>query len=132
LAIYIDQSGSVDNNSLELLFGTLRDLSSLVSFTVFHFDTEVDEKSETVWSRGKSPEVHRTRSGGTNFSAPTKHANKNKNRFDGYLILTDGEAPDPGPSRLKRGWVVIPGRSLQFGASRRDFVIKMKNYGKTN
>lgn len=132
LAIYIDQSGSVDNHSLELLFGTLRDLSSLVSFTVFHFDTEVDKDSETTWSRGKTPDVHRTRSGGTDFSAPTKHANENKNRFDGYLILTDGEAPDPGPSRLKRGWVVIPGRTLQFAASKRDFVIKMKNHGKTN
>ena len=60
------------------------------------------------------------------FTAPTKHANKNKHRFDGYLILTDGEAYDPGPSMLKRGWVIIPGRKLLFDPSNRDFVINMK------
>ena len=73
------------------------------------------------------PDVFRTRCGGTDFKAPTKHANENKHRFDGYLILTDGEAPDPGPSRLKRGWVVIPGRELMFDPSKSDFVIQMNN-----
>jgi len=56
----------------------------------------------------------------------TEHANKNSNRFDGYLILTDGEASDPGPSKLKRGWVLVPGQKLYFEASKRDFVISMK------
>jgi hypothetical protein len=93
---------------------------------VFHFDTEVDEDSETVWKKSRTPETHRTRCGGTCFKAPTEHANKNKKRFDGYLILTDGEAGDPGPSKLKRGWVIIPGRELIFSASKRDFVIQMK------
>ena len=87
---------------------------------------EVDEDSEAVWKKNRTPETHRTRCGGTCFSAPTKHANKNSNRFDGYLILTDGEASDPGPSKLKRGWVIIPGRELLFSPSKRDFVIGMK------
>ena len=90
------------------------------------FDTEVDEKSERTWRGNRAPGMERTRYGGTDFSAPTKHANANSNRFDGYLILTDGEAPDPGPSRLKRGWVVTPGRRMYFDVSKRDFVIKMK------
>jgi predicted metal-dependent peptidase len=126
IAVYIDQSGSVGNDSLELLFGELRSLARNVEFTVFHFDTEVDEDSETVWKKSRTPETHRTRCGGTCFKAPTEHANKNKKRFDGYLILTDGEAGDPGPSKLKRGWVIIPGRELIFSASKRDFVIQMK------
>jgi predicted metal-dependent peptidase len=127
IAVYIDQSGSVGNESLELLFGTLADLASNVEFTCYHFDTEVDVDSETVWRKGRVPPVHRTRAGGTCFKAPTQHANKNKHRFDGYLILTDGYAPDPGPSRVKRGWVITPRDELQFKAGARDFVINMKD-----
>ena len=71
--------------------------------------------------------MERTRCGGTDFEAPTRHANKNKSRFDGYLILTDGECYEPTtPNRLKRGWVITPGRKLYFEPSKRDFVIRMK------
>jgi predicted metal-dependent peptidase len=126
IAVYIDQSGSVGNDALELLFGELRSLARQTEFTVFHFDTEVDTDSETVWKKGRTPEMHRTRCGGTCFTAPSKHAMANAHRFDGYLILTDGEAADPGPSKLKRGWVIVPGRELLFKPSNRDFVISMK------
>ena len=126
IAISIDQSGSVGNGELELLFAELRNLAKNTEFTIFNFDTEVDESSERVWRRGKTPGTERTRCGGTCFKAPTVHANKNKNKFDGYLILTDGEASDPGPTRLKRGWVIVPGQKLYFDASKRDFVINMK------
>ena len=95
-------------------------------FTLYNFDTEVDESSERVWRGNKAPGMERTRCGGTCFKAPTVHANKNRSKFDGYLILTDGECSDPGPSRLKRGWVITPGRKLYFDASKRDFVISMK------
>ncbi len=108
IAVYIDQSGSVGNDELELLFGELANLANRIEFTTFHFDTEVDEKSETVWRGGRTPAPHRTRCGGTCFKAPSRHAEKNKHRFDGYIILTDGYAPDPGPSRLRRGWVITP------------------------
>jgi predicted metal-dependent peptidase len=126
IAVYIDQSGSVGDESLELLFGTLADLAGRVEFTCYHFDTSVDLDSETTWRKGRVPPVHRTRGGGTCFKAPSVHANKNKHRFDGYIILTDGYAPDPGPSRVKRGWVITPGDELQFKAGARDFVINMK------
>jgi predicted metal-dependent peptidase len=126
IAVYIDQSGSVSDSELELLFANLRGLAKKTEFTTFHFDTEVDEKSEATWRGGKTPKKLRTRCGGTCFKAPTKHANKNSSRFDGYLILTDGEAGDPGPSRLKRGWIIVPGQKLYFEASKRDFVMNMK------
>jgi len=127
IAVYIDQSGSVSDASLEMLFAELRSLAKRTEFVCYHFDTEVDESSETIWRRGKTPVTNRTRCGGTDFSAPTLHANKNKHRFDGYLILTDGEATDPGPSKLKRGWIIVPNRKLYFDASKRDFVINMKD-----
>lgn len=126
IAIYIDQSGSVDDESLELLFGNLMSLAKHTEFTVFNFDTEVDEASERVWKGNKNPGLARTRCGGTDFKAASKHANENKHRFDGYLIMTDGECSDPGPSLLKRGWVIVPDRKLMFQPSQRDFIIKMK------
>jgi predicted metal-dependent peptidase len=126
IAVYIDQSGSVGNAELELAFAELRNLSRHTQFTTFHFDTEVDTDSETEWRRGKTPEARRTRFGGTDFQCVTKHANDNSARFDGYIIITDGEASKPTPSRLKRGWLLVPGTKLVFDADNRDFVMKMK------
>ena len=127
IAVYIDQSGSVDNQSLELAFGELRSLAKRTQFTTFHFDTNVDESSESHWRSGKTPQAHRPRCGGTDFDCVTTHAVKNMHRFDGYIIITDGEAPKPKASRLKRGWLIIPGRKLIFDADKSDFVIKMRS-----
>lgn len=126
IAVYIDQSGSVGNNELELAFAELRNLARRTQFTTFHFDTSVDTNSEAEWRRGKTPSARRTRSGGTCFSCVTKHANENASRFDGYIIITDGEAAKPKKSRLKRGWILVPGTSLVFDSDARDFVMKMK------
>jgi predicted metal-dependent peptidase len=128
IAVYIDQSGSVSNEDLELLFGELGNLAKTTEFTTFHFDTEVDEDSETVWRGGRTPPPHRTRCGGTCFEAPIAHANKNQHRFDGILILTDGYAPRPTtPCRLRRGWVITPGDAVESWMNGpRDFVIPMK------
>ncbi len=126
VAVYIDQSGSVGNEELALLFAELRNLAKKTEFTTFHFDTEIDEDSKAKWRRGKTPEAHRTRCGGTCFEAPTKHANKNKRDFDGYIILTDGYAPQPGPSHLARAWVITPdGQVPDWMDASRDVVIKM-------
>ena len=127
IAVYIDQSGSVGNAELELAFAELRSLARRTQFTTFHFDTEVDEKSETEWKRSRTPEARRTRCGGTDFECVTKHANANAGRFDGYIIITDGEAAKPSPSRLKRGWLLVPGTKLLFNSDNRDFVMNMKN-----
>ena len=109
IAVYVDQSGSVSNDELELLFGELSHLARHTEFVCYHFDTEVDEDSETLWRRGNIPKASRTRCGGTCFNAPTEHANKNRHRFDGYLILTDGYAPKPNRTKLRRGWVITTG-----------------------
>jgi predicted metal-dependent peptidase len=125
IAIYIDQSGSVSDTELALLFGELEGLARHTEFVCYHFDTSVDEESETIWRRGKTPEATRTRSGGTNFSAPSNHANKNSHRFDGYLILTDGWAPDPAHSKIRRGWIITPqGEAQEF--MKNEITIKMQ------
>lgn len=127
IAVYLDQSGSVSDSDLELLASELDSLSDRVEFTLFNFDTEVDTASERTIKRGETVTLNRTRCGGTCFRCVQDHANKNKKRFDGYLVLTDGYAPDPkGHNKLKRGWVIVPSGNLQFTKSSRDFVIPMK------
>jgi predicted metal-dependent peptidase len=125
--VYIDQSGSVGEQELALLFGELGGLAKNVNFITYHFDCTVDEDSRTEWRKGRTPQAHRTRSGGTCFKTVAEHAQAHKNELDGYLILTDGYAPDPGPSRIKRGWVITPGGSTNYvEGNKRDFFIKTK------
>lgn len=131
IAVYVDQSGSVSDSDLELLGGELDGLADRVEFTLYNFDTSVDESSERTIKKGSRISLERTRCGGTDFRCVQEHANKNKSRFDGYLVLTDGYAPDPkGHNKLKRGWVIVPSGQLQFNNSNRDFVITMKNKAK--
>jgi hypothetical protein len=127
VAAYIDQSGSVSDAELALCFGELRNLAKCTEFTTYHFDTEVDEDSKKVWKRKNVP-AHRTRGGGTCFEAPSKHAAARKRIFDGYIILTDGYAGDPGPSRLPRAWVITPDGAVQdwMRKYKKDVIVKMK------
>jgi len=126
IAVYIDQSGSVGNKELELAFAELRNLARRTEFTTFHFDTEVDEKSELLWKRSKTPKASRTRSGGTCFDCVTAHANKNRHRFDGYIVITDGQAAKPKPSKMKRCWLLVPDTKLIFDPAKLDTVCYMK------
>ena len=116
LLIAVDQSGSVSDQMLSLFFGELASLTKRVSVTILPFDYTVDEKNMVEWKKGTSPDIKRVRGGGTDFDAPTKFANdpKNRGKWDGMLVLTDGECSAPGPSRIKRGWVLGQGCKLHF------------------
>lgn len=134
IACYVDQSGSVSDREQELLFSELNNLSRHREFDLFVFDTEVDEGSKITIRRGSKASPFRSRNGGTDFSAPNEHAKKNKVKYDGFLILTDGCAPDPGPSPrgLRRLWVVTPNNKLNFNPSPGDVVITMEWPKKNN
>lgn len=114
LLIAVDQSGSVGDEALEQVFSILSQLSKKVTFVVCPFDTEMDKPWE--WRKGQKPEPMRVRNGGTNFEAPTRWINDPKRRgeFDGMIIITDGIAPKPGLSRVKRGWILTPGCKLDW------------------
>ena len=127
VACYVDMSGSVDDAALSLLFGELNNLARKVTFTFIPFDSEVDEDNAFEWRRGQKKPAMRYRCGGTNFRAVAAHAEKNRGKFDAYIVLTDGEAADPGPSRMRRAWVIVPGRELMFSNHRGDILIKMKH-----
>ena len=116
LLIAVDQSGSVSNEMLSLFFGELSTLTKRVSVTILPFDCAVAEKDIVEWKKGSNPNIKRVRSGGTDFEAPTRFANdpKNRGRWDGMLILTDGECSKPSTSRSKRGWIIAPNHKLNF------------------
>jgi predicted metal-dependent peptidase len=125
LCICIDQSGSVDEGMLQMFFAELRTLNKNIEIDILPFDCDCDVDDVYTWKRGQCPAAKRTRMGGTDFSAPTRVMNdpKNRGRWDGYLIMTDGMAPAPGPSRLKRGWVLGKGCKMDFNTS--DIVIEL-------
>lgn len=128
---YIDQSGSMSDDDIALCFSELISLSRRTTITVYHFDTTVDESSKQVWRGGAGfPKALRTKCGGTCFDSVTKHAEDD--RPDGYIILTDGGAPKPSFSRIRRAWVLTPGCEMAFkDIDSRDILIKMKkNLGK--
>tara|TARA_R110000824_G_scaffold64525_1_gene168559 strand:- start:212 stop:1582 length:1371 start_codon:yes stop_codon:yes gene_type:complete len=123
--VFVDESGSVGNDELARIFGTLSQLGRLTEFKFFPFDTRVDEKNAVVWKKGKDQPVIRTAGGGTSFHAVEEFMKKNKDKCDAYIIATDGEASDPGPSCKKRAWLLLPGRKLLFDPHPGDVMIKM-------
>lgn len=119
LAIAIDQSGSVSTEMLTEFFAELDVLTKKVSITIIPFDYTVAEDAIYEWKRGTKPPMKRVRGGGTDFNAPTMYVNdpKNRGRWDGMLIMTDGECSPPVASRIKRGWVLGAGHKLGFSTS---------------
>lgn len=116
LLIAIDESGSVGDEMLEMFFAELESLTKKVDVTLLHFDCGCNEGDIYEWKKGMRPKLNRVRGGGTDFSAPTRMANdpKNRGRWDGMLIMTDGGAPVPVTSRIKRGWILGQGCKLAF------------------
>jgi len=132
VAIYIDQSGSVGDDDLALLFGCLNKLGKMTQFTLFPFDYSIDEENAVEWRKGQRVPPKRTRCGGTSFHAVETHVKEKGGKFDGHIILTDGEAGDPGPSVQRRCWVIIPGRELMFSPHPNDIVVRMERHGNSN
>lgn len=116
LLVAIDQSGSVSDKMLESFIAELSSLTKRVSVDILPFDCAASSKEIFEWRKGTKPKVKRTRMGGTDFNAPTDIVNdpKNRGRWDGLLICTDGQAPAPAASRVKRGWVLGEGQKLYF------------------
>jgi len=118
LLIARDESGSVSNEMLEAFYSELRSLTKKVEIDFVPFDCDINEKDVIRWTKGTSPDSasKRTRGGGTDFNAPTRLFNdpKNRGRWDGLLIMTDGMAPQPEGCRGRRGWILAEGCKLEF------------------
>ena len=128
-AVFIDQSGSMSDDDISLLFSELEEAAKYTDLDVFHFDTEIDLKSRTTWSKGKRfPSAHRTRSGGTSFECISNFLNKHENRssWSGAFILTDGYALTmPQVIGTKIMWVVTENGTMEH-IRNGDLAVKMK------
>lgn len=128
-ACFIDQSGSMSDEDIAMLFSEMESLASLTEIDVYHFDTELDEKSHTVWKRGMAfPPAHRTRCGGTDFNCVRDFLNRpeNRGRWSGAIMLTDGYAPTMGQVlRTRICWVITEGGTMK-AVRRGDLAVQMK------
>jgi predicted metal-dependent peptidase len=116
ILVAIDQSGSVDDDMLATFFGELTSFAKNIDFDVCAFDCEANAKDIYRWRRGAVPPKTRQKHGGTSFQAPTDVVNSPalRGKYDGLLIVTDGECCAPTSSRVKRGWVLAAGHHLNF------------------
>ena len=126
IAVYLDESGSVSDAMLSKFYSEIDSLSKNTDFYVYKFDAEVDDENGFLWKKGQKVKLNRTKVGGTCFQAVTDHANKNKKKFDGYIIFTDGYAPKPTNSKLKRCWVIPESCKLDFKKDNSDILINVK------
>ena len=124
--VYVDESGSMSDDVLEMLYGELESLSKHIDFYIYKFDTRVDENSKILWKKGKRINLKRNLCGGTCFRSATTHAIKNKSNINGYIIMTDGCAAKPQSSNgLRRAWILTPKCKLAFEKDNLDTVINM-------
>jgi len=126
VGVFVDMSGSVSDEALEQIYGVLGSLAKQVMFKFYPFDSEVDEKNAFDWKKGQKKESVRYRAGGTSFIAVNEFVKKHRGEFDAVIICTDGCAEDPGPSPLRRAWVLVPGTHLAFKESSNDIVVSME------
>lgn len=118
LLIAQDQSGSVDNEMLSIFVSQILSLSKKIEIDFLPFDCSASENDIITLKKGtKTSEIFlRKKNGGTNFDCVMNIFNdqKNQNRWDGLLIVTDGMATKPIPSKKKRGWVMLENQKLAF------------------
>lgn len=116
IIVAVDMSGSVSDEDLAMFSAELNSLSKECNFIFLPFDTEPDIENMFQWKKGQKIQIVRTRSGGTDFDAPTKFVNqhKKKMKIDGLVVLTDLEAPKPVPCVVHRMWIKTPGRDSSY------------------
>jgi len=132
--VLVDQSGSVDDQQLSRIFGALDGLSRKMSFFVVPFDHTVAEKDGFEWKRGQKPALKRVRGGGTSFDAAIAYANhpRNRGRYEGVIICSDGECSQPPACRSKLAWVITPGHKLMFKERDNELLVQMSDKDKGN
>jgi predicted metal-dependent peptidase len=111
LLIAIDTSGSVGSEELGRYFRIITTFFKygIQEIDVLMFDDEVQGDPITFTEAKKNKQEFKVRGrGGTNFQAPIDYV-KEKNNYDGLIIITDGYAPTPEVPpflRAKLLWVI--------------------------
>ena len=128
--VAVDMSGSVGDDDLERIYAVLGGLARKVTFTFAPFDYTVDEANIFEWKKGQKKPPVRYRAGGTSFIAVNEYVKKHRGEYDGVIICTDGEAENPGPSPIRRAWVLVPGTKLLFPPTPGDIGVSMDKANK--
>ena len=126
-AIALDQSGSMSNEWVELLFAEIGNLGNITEYDVIPFDYTVDEANIQTIRRGGQPNTVRTRSGGTSFDAPIQYVNEKVGRWDCVMICTDGGCGSPIKCNIPVCYILAPGCELMFVPPEGTTVIKMSD-----
>lgn len=125
VGVFVDMSGSVGDAELEQAYAVLGSLAKMVTFKFYPFDSEVDDKNAFTWKKGQKKPPIRYRAGGTSFIAVNDFVKKHRDELDGVIVITDGCAEAPGPSAVRRCWVLVPGTKLAFPTPGGDMVVQM-------
>ena len=125
----------MSDEDVALAFAEVEGASKETTIDVYNFDTEIDEDSHKIWNRGKKFPWGRTRCGGTSFNAVADFVNSDKNRgkWSGVVILTDGYAEEMGSIRgSKVLWIITPTGTVN-AARPGDLIVQLKvdNVAKT-
>lgn len=132
VVVLVDQSGSVSDEVLSRFFGALDGLSRKMTFDVVPFDHTVASDDKFEWKRGQKPPLARVRGGGTSFDAAIEYVNdpRNRGKWEGAIMLTDGECSQPRACRVKLCYVIAPGHKLMFEARNTELVVQMSEKDK--
>lgn len=127
IGLFMDESGSVSDAELQEGFAECVNLSRHRSFDLIPFDHEVAESRIQEITKKSKLVVQRVLQGGTSFHAAMAYAKAHRETYDGIIIFTDGEAPDPGPPLRgqRRLWLLSSRGKLMFNAHPGDVVIKL-------
>lgn len=111
MAVAIDQSGSVNDYMLRLLFAELQYLAKFIDFDLIPFDSTVDIENIQKIKKGKSVNFRRTRSGGTNFQKVQDYSDQQK-KYNLLIIVTDLQDSIPKKGKTQRLWLAKASDSL--------------------
>jgi predicted metal-dependent peptidase len=113
-AFALDQSGSMSDEHVALLFAEVSNLGNVTEYDIIPFDHTVDEKNIQTCRRNQQPVINRTRCGGTDFSAPVRYVNEHIDKYDVMFIATDGECCEPEKCDIPIVYIIAPGHKLMF------------------
>jgi hypothetical protein len=132
VVVLVDQSGSVSDEVLSRFFGALDGLARKMTFDVVPFDHTVAVADRFEWKRGQKPALKRVRGGGTSFDAAIEYVNdpRNRGKWEGAIMLTDGECSQPRACRVKLCYVIAPGHKLMFEPRNTELVVQMSDKDK--
>lgn len=102
LLIALDCSGSVSDKELQMFIDETTGMIGKVQCDVIPFDATCHGDPQPFTRKSGRIKVHGR--GGTNFGPPIKMADNLK--YDGLIVMTDGECDFPAPPRCRIMWVL--------------------------